>query len=256
MKEKTNNKLIILLMGLIIVILIILCILFATDTISIKINKNNSVKDNITEKEVKDQQQDISNNLTVVLEKECPNNYTNGCDKTVTINNKDNQSTLYISEKELKLDDIQILKLEGESAEYLYQVSVYNDIILTLEGFSLGRTMKIYNFKGDMLKEISEFKDNNGKLFSIYSSYNENELFNVSTDGIISIVGTKHLQGAANTYIDNNGETIDLCTQGQNIAENEIVSGIFKFSYLGDYNFSDISYVSTKTTVKDIKTCS
>ena len=113
----------------------------------------------------------------------------------------------------------------------------------------------IYDFSGKTIKSIDLFNDEQGRTFRIFQSYSQDERFNVSTDGIISFAGTKHIQGAANTYIDNSGATIDLCTQGENINENEIVSGIFEMTYLGNYSFSDITYVSTKTTVKDIKSC-
>ena len=84
-----------------------------------------------------------------------------------------------------------------------------------------------------------------------------------STQGYGMLVGTliaHHTYTANsrkqdNTYIDNSGNTIDLCTQGENIDDSEIVAGIFKISYLGNNSFSDISYVSTKTIVKDIKSC-
>lgn len=41
--------------------------------------------------------------------------------------------------------------------------------------------------------------------------------------------------------------------KGDDISKDEI--GSSKFNYLNDYSFSDIEYVDTKTTIKDIKSC-
>lgn len=116
--------------------------------------------------------------------------------------------------------------------------------------------MIIYDLEGNIIKEITEFVDENNKLFNIYLWYDTNNslAFNVSNDGKIEIVGTKHLQGVANTYMLDNGIEIDLCSTN-NISDDEIVKGIFEFSYLGGKQFSDIKYNSTTTTVKEIKSC-
>ena len=134
-------------------------------------------------------------------------------------------------------------------------VGFYNDIIITLQTESLDCSMIIYDFSGNIIKRINLFNDEQGKMFHVSpKSYSSKESFNVTNDGVISFVGTKHIQGSANTYIDNSGNTIDLCTQGDNISNNEIVSGIFKMSYLENNTFSNITYVNTKTTENYIKT--
>ena len=106
------------------------------------------------------------------------------------------------------------------------------------------------------VKTISRFIDKDGNQYQIYPSYSQNEIFNISDDGTISFAGTKHIQGGlASSYITNLGETIDLCENGNEYKDDEIVSAIFKMKYLGNYKFDDISYVSTKTTIKDIRNC-
>lgn len=255
-KEKNNSKGVIILLCIIIVVLLALCTLFATDTISLN---NKQTSNNITQQEENSDNNDTTqidnngtnkDNLTIIIDDNpnAENKYT----KTIQTNKGD--KILYVSDKEIKLDDKEILKLD-DGAEYLQQVTVYKDLIITEQLFSLSPSMIIYDFDGNILKNITLFSDEQGRIFHMYLHYKENEPFNVSDNGIISFVGTKHLQGAVNTYIDNNEATIDLCTQGENIDENEIVSGIFKMTYLGNYSFSNITYVSTKTTVKDIKSC-
>lgn len=116
--------------------------------------------------------------------------------------------------------------------------------------------MYIYDLDGTEVKTISRFIDKDGNQYQIYPSYSQNEIFNISDDGTISFAGTKHIQGgSSSSYINNLGETIDLCENGNEYKDDEIVSAIFKMKYLGNYKFDDISYVSTKTTIKDIRNC-
>ena len=104
--------------------------------------------------------------------------------------------------------------------------------------------------------KLKQYLDLDGNQYQIYPSYSQNEIFNISDDGTISFAGTKHIQGGlSSSYINNLGETIDLCESGNEYKDNDIVSAIFKMKYLGNYKFDDISYVSTKTTIKDIRNC-
>lgn len=250
---KNGKKIMIaLLITLIIILVALIILLFSKGIIIFNSNTHNTVSNENTEeisKEEESNKNNIKNNLTIMLSNEC----SEGCTKSVASQNNE-QSNLYVSSSEIKLDETSILKFEDD-AYHLSQVTVYNDIIITLQGFSLGLSMVIYDFDGNKIKTITIFNDNDGRLFNVYPGYSDTESFHVSNDGVIHIVGTKHLQGSANTYIDNNGSTIDLCTQGDGISKDEIVSGIFKFNYLNDYSFSDIEYVDTKTTIKDIKSC-
>ena len=250
MEKKNNNGILVgVLIGLVIAIIVVVG-LFATGTISFK---STTTADNGQSSENQDSIQEdneITNNLTIVLDE----NPTKNNENSKTISTPNGEETLYVSSKEIKLGNTQILKL-ADGAEYLKQVSVYNNIIITGQSFSLGYSMIIYDFSGKEIKKITLFNDEQGRIFNVYPRYSENEYFNVSSDGVISFLGTKHTQGAANTYIDDTGNTVDLCTQGIAINDNEIVSGIFKMTYKGDNSFDDIIYVSTKTTVKDIKSC-
>lgn len=240
MENQKNNKGVIALLIVIIVILSALCVLFATGTITLK---SNDVDNN----ETNTNNNDIYNNLTIVLDDNPNSNkvYT----ETIMAHNKN--EVLSVSSSEIKLGNKQILKLEPSPIS-IRQVSVYNDIIITLQ---INSSIIIYDFYGNEIKKIGLFSDEQGRTFVSYPGYNLEKSFDLSSDGVISFVGTKHTQGIANTYINDNGNQIDLCTQGENIDDNEIVSGIFQISYLGNNNFSDIKYVSTKSIIKDIKNC-
>lgn len=253
--EKKSNKGIIILMIIIIVILAVLCILFATNTITfnhkeikneIENQKNTSTEEN-EDKETKE----VLNNISVIFsgEKECEN----GCQKKISTTS--GEKILYVSQSEIKLDDKVIYKA-AEGPISLLQVSVYNDIVIFFETEALISKMYIYDIDGNEIKTITRFIDKDGNQYQIYPSYSQNAIFNISEDGTISFAGTKHIQGgSASSYITNLGETIDLCESGNEYKDNEIVSAIFKMKYLGNYKFDDISYVSTKTTIKDIRNC-
>ena len=242
-------------MGVIILILVVLCILFATNTITfnhkeikneIENQKNTSTKEN-EDKDTKE----VLNNISVIFseEKECEN----GCQKKISTTS--GEKILYVSQSEIKLDDKVIYKA-AEGPISLLQVSVYNDIVIFFETESLISKMYIYDINGNEIKTITRFSDKDGNQYQIYPSYSQNEIFNISEDGTISFAGTKHTQGgAASSYITNLGETIDLCESGNEYKDDEIVSAIFKMKYLGNYKLDDISYVSTKTTIKDIRNC-
>ncbi len=188
-------------------------------------------------------------NITIVNDDKC----ATGCTETITLKNG-NENTIYASQLELKVNDTSILELEGASS--LKQVTVYDDIIIVLKQISLSCELDIYDINGNLIKTFNLFNDDQGRIFIVYPRYSQEKYFQVDNDGKISIYGTKHIQGEENNnYISDNGNTINLCTQGEFIDENSIVSGIFEFSYLGNNKFSEIKYASTKQTVKDIKTC-
>ena len=253
--EKKNNKIIIILMGVIIIILAVLCVLFATNTITFnhqKIKNEIENQENTSTKENEDKDtKEVLNNISVIFseEKECEN----GCQKKVSTTS--GEKILYVSQSKVKLDDKVIYKA-AEGPISLLQVSVYNDIVIFFETESLISKMYIYDIDGNEIKTITRFIDKDDNQYQIYPSYSQNAIFNISEDGTISFAGTKHIQGgSASSYITNLGETIDLCESGNEYKDNEIVSAIFKMKYLGNYKFDDISYVSTKTTIKDIRNC-
>ena len=253
--EKKSNKGIMILMGVIIVILAVLCVLFATNTITFnhkKIKNEIENQENTSTKENEDKDtKEVLNNISVIFseEKECEN----GCQKKISTTSA--EKILYVSQSEVKLDDKVIYKA-AEGPISLLQVSVYNDIVIFFETESLISKMYIYDIDGNEIKTITRFIDKDSNQYQIYPSYSPNAIFNISEDGTISFAGTKHIQGgSASSYITNLGETIDLCESGNEYKDNEIVSAIFKMKYLGNYKFDEISYVSTKTTIKDIRNC-
>ena len=253
--EKKSNKGIMILMGVIIVILAVLCVLFATNTITFnhqKIKNEIENQENTSTKENEDKDtKKVLNNISVIFseEKECEN----GCQKKISTTSA--EKILYVSQSEVKLDDKVIYKA-AEGPISLLQVSVYNDIVIFFETESLISKMYIYDIDGNEIKTITRFIDKDSNQYQIYPSYSPNAIFNISEDGTISFAGTKHIQGgSASSYITNLGETIDLCESGNEYKDNEIVSAIFKMKYLGNYKFDEISYVSTKTTIKDIRNC-
>ena len=252
--EKKNNGIVIILMGVIIVILAVLCILFATNTITFNHKEQDTYKnphpEDTSVKEDKETKE-VLNNISIIFseEKECEN----GCQKKVSTTS--GEKTLYVSQSEVKLGDKVVYKV-AEGPISLLQVSVYNDVMIFFETESLISKMYIYDINGNEIKTITRFIDKDGNQYQIYPSYSQNEIFNISEDGTISFAGTKHIQGGlASSYITNLGETIDLCESGNEYKDNDIVSAIFKMKYLGNYKFDDISYVSTKTTIKDIRNC-
>ncbi len=248
-----NRKMITILMGVIVVILAVLCVLFATNTITFNHKEIKNEKENQENTSVKEDKEtkEVTNNVSIIFseEKECEN----GCQKKISTTL--GEKTLYVSQSEVKLGDKVVYKA-AEGPISLLQVSVYNDVMIFFETESLISKMYIYDLDGNKVKTISRFIDKDGNQYQIYPSYSPNAIFNISDDGTISFAGTKHIQGGlASSYITNLGETIDLCESGNEYKDNDIVSAIFKMKYLGNYKFDDISYVSTKTTIKDIRNC-
>ena len=202
-------------------------------------NINNDVKDNNNIQNNTDNNVSKINDTTVIDE-----------NSSETFNKNINDHNVYIDKSTLRVDNKDIIKLDGPS--YLYQVTFYNDIIITYQSFSLSGTLIIYDYNGNVIKKIDEFKDENNRLFNVYLRYSDTEIFNVSSDGKVLFVGTKHLQGGAGAYLTDDGKNINVL-EDNTIADDSIVSGIFEFSYLGNNTFSDIKYVSTKMVVKDLK---
>ena len=249
--EKRNNNIVIILMGVIIIILAVLCVLFATNTITFNHKEIKNEKENQENTSVKEDKEKVSNNISVIFseEKECEN----GCQKKISTTS--GEKILYVSQSEVKLGDKVVYKA-AEGPISLLQVSVYNDVMIFFETESLISKMYIYDLDGTEVKTISRFIDKDGNQYQIYPSYSQNAIFNISDDGTISFAGTKHIQGgSSSSYITNLGETIDLCESGNEYKDDEIVSAIFKMKYLSNYKFDNISYVSTKTTIKDIRNC-
>lgn len=245
--EKKSNKVTIILLVIIIIILLALLVLSLTGTITLKETENNDNEEPTPEVTT------LSEITTILTDESITQECLNGCTKNINIDST--QYNIYASEKQLKLNNQEIIKYDENSTDSILQVTNYQDIIIVLERHSLSVNLKIYDKTGIQIKEIGTFTDEQARLFNTYLRYNDTEDFHVDEDGTIYILGTKHIQGVANTYLTDAGDTIDLCTQGQEIQDDEIVSGIFKFSYLGNSNFSDIKYFSTNSTIKDIKEC-
>ncbi len=162
-------------------------------------------------------------------------------------------------DRTLIVDNNILFKLED--INFLHQVTFYKDIIITFQSVGTSGMILIYDYDGNIIKSIDKFKDNYERLFYTSSRYSNTEYFNVSSDGKILFVGSKHLQLAAGTYLTDNDTEINLLGGDEdinslykenNIDDNSIVSGIFEFSYLGNYSFGDIKYVSTNSTIKDL----
>lgn len=170
-------------------------------------------------------------------------------DKTYNID-VDNHN-VYVNERTLKIDNKVFCELND--INYLYQVSFYDDIIITYQSVGTSGSFVIYDYNGNVVKKIEKFKDDENRLFYTYLRYSDDSVFDVSSEGKISFVGTKHLQGAAGTYLTDDDKVINLLVDDNNIADSDIVSGIFEFSYLGNNNFSDIKFVDSRSTVKDLK---
>ena len=166
--------------------------------------------------------------------------------------NKDiNNHNVYVDERTLKIDNKVFCELDD--INYLYQVSFYDDVIITYQSVGTSGSFVIYDYNGNTVKKIEKFKDDENRLFYTYLRYSDDNVFDVSSEGKISFVGTKHLQGAAGTYLTDDDKVINLLVDDNNIADSDIVSGIFEFSYLGNNNFSDIKFVDSRSTVKDLK---
>ena len=200
---------------------------------------------------------DIPLNKTFVIEDRDSINgkVYNGKLNNVDDNGKVVTHSFSFNSKYLKVDDKTIVELE-EGAYYLWQVTFYDDIIITSQSFSSGHWFAIYDYDGNVIKKIDLFRDNNNRLFKAYLRYSDNEIFNVSNSGVISFVGTKHVQGGAGDYLTDDGKWINILYGNDDISNidgNSIVKGIFKFSYLGNYTFSDIEYVKTLETFDEFK---
>lgn len=164
-----------------------------------------------------------------------------------SIGNRD----VYINERTLKIDGKTFLTLD--TIDYLMQVTFYDDIVITYQSIGLSGSLIVYDYNGDVIKEINKFRDDKNRLFYTYLKYSDADIFDVSDDGNIMFIGTKHLQGSVGTYLTDADETINVLNEENDITDDNIVSGIFEISYLGNSKFGDIKYVSTKTVVSDLR---
>jgi len=194
----------------------------------------------------------IKNNVVMLTNSTC----SDGCTEKVVLSNGE-KVNLYADNRNITLNNKNIHKFEADdSNSTIVQVNVYNDIIIAMLDYSLTQSLVVYDFEGGLLKEVSLFVDEISRVFNMGASYSEDEVFHVDEAGTISFLGTKSLDDS-NRYMIDYGYEIDLCsTDGQELDDEEIVSGIFEFSYLGDSIFSEIIYSSTRQVIKDIKKCS
>ena len=248
--EKKNNKGVVILVSILIILVLGLgCYIIYDKVITNMTGNNESNNVNINDSQNGNTSYSVKNNVTILTDININNECVNGCSEI--INTKDGkQITVIASEKKLNIGDNEIVSF-GNDSIFLYQTTILDDIVITLQNSQI----VIYNLDGKKIKIIGLFTDREGRLFHTYSRYSDDIDILVSDDGKISFVGTKHFQGVANTYMNDYGDTIDICKDGYNISDDEIVSGIFEFSYLGNENFTDIKYVKTKITFADLKNC-
>lgn len=242
MKVKIKNTVLIL---IVFVLGMVVSFLFLFGNGMVKINErsNNSLETSGTNK-VKNQ------NITLI-----DSNFSKGITQEIILDDN-SKAKLYVDKKNIKLNDKNIHKFEvDDDISNIVQVSVYDDIIIAMVDYSLNQSMLIYDFEGGLLKEINLFIDEVSRIFSISSKYSNDKYFAVNEFGNISILGTK-IKSDTNKYLVDTGYEIDLCSNDNELADEEIASGIFEFSYLGNGIFSEIIYSSVKEVVKDVRKCS
>lgn len=235
--EKKSNGLIVLVVILSLLVIALIGYIVYDKILNKSINDTNTTNNN----------KDIVTKLneTIVVDSDSDKTYNK---------NVDNHSVTY-SSKFLKVDDKTIVELE-DGAYYLWQISFYDDIIITSQSFSLRYQIDIYDYDGNVIKEINLFKDNDNRMFYAYLRYSDDEIFNVSDAGVISFVGTKHGQGAAGTYLTDSGNDINILFDEYDIEDDSVVKGVFEVSYLGNNSFSDIKCVKTLETFKEFRNMS
>ena len=244
--DKQNNYKIIKLIIIFIIVLALLYILILTIRTSQSSNLNNKKNEEEYEGPL---------NYSTTMLKDCEEKCytligTQYGEEVLAMTSKE----VLIKASELREEPKQILKFE-DAQHSLIQVSTYKDTIITLQEASSSLSIVIYNFSGEVTKTFNVLNDEKGKVFKISPTYSDYEAFKVSEKGTVSFVGTKQVSNDPNIYMDDKGNNINLCTQGANIKDDEIVSGIFKMTYLKENTYSDVKYASTKTTVKDVKAC-
>ena len=181
-------------------------------------------------------------NLTFNISKECKD----VCEEAINIDN--NLYKFNISNKLIKINDNNVISVPSNENLWEYiQVSIVNDIIVILNQNGLSRWLDFYDLDGNVIYTIDYFADNKGRIFAFYD-----DSFKIDKNGTIEFEGTKHTQGASNTYITKTG-IVDVCEQ--NIDDSEIVSGIFQIKYIGNNTFTQINYKETIKVVSDIKSC-
>lgn len=153
-----------------------------------------------------------------------------------------------VSNKLIKINDNNVISVPSNENLWEYiQVSIVNDIIVVLNQNGLSRWLDFYDLDGNIIYTIDYFTDNKGRIFAFYD-----DDFKIDKNGNIEFEGTKHIQGASNTYITKTG-IVDVCEE--NIDDSEIVSGIFQIKYIGNNTFTQINYKETIKVVSDIKSC-
>lgn len=180
--------------------------------------------------------------LTFNTSKECQDD----CEDTINIDN--NSYKFNVSNKLIKINDNNVISVPSNENLWEYiQISIVNDIIVVLNQNGLSRWLDFYDLDGNIIYTIDYFADNKGRIFAFYD-----DSFKIDKNGTIEFEGTKHTQGASNTYITKTG-VVDMCEQ--NIDDSEIVSGIFQIKYIGNNTFTQINYKETIEVVSDIKSC-
>lgn len=241
MKAKIKNVVLILIvfvLGMVVSVLF----LFGNGMLKISDKSDSSLKSN-SKNEVKNQ------NITLI-----DSNIIDGITQEIVLDDN-SKAKLYVDKKNITLNNKNIHKIEKDDISNIVQVSVYDDVIIAMVDYSLNQSMLIYDFEGGLLKEINLFIDEVSRIFSISSKYSNDKYFDVNEFGNISIFGTK-IKSDTNKYLVDTGYEIDLCSNDNELADEEIVSGIFEFSYLGNGIFSEIIYSSVKEVVKDVRKCS
>ena len=241
MKAKIKNVVLILIvfvLGMVVSVLF----LFGNGMLKISDKSDSSLKSN-SKNEVKNQ------NITLI-----DSNFIDGITQEIVLDDN-SKAKLYVDKKNITLNNKNIHKIEKDDISNIVQVSVYDDVIIAMVDYSLNQSMLIYDFEGGLLKEINLFIDEVSRIFSISSKYSNDKYFDVNEFGNISIFGTK-IKSDTNKYLVDTGYEIDLCSNDNELADEEIVSGIFEFSYLGNGIFSEIIYSSVKEVVKDVRKCS
>ncbi len=247
--EKKNTGLIVL-----VIVLSLLVIVLSGYIIYDKV-LNNNVNENNYGLEINKDELYIVNKTFVIDEKDLDNDKVYNEEiksRDKNDNNKIVNRSVTFSSKFLKVDNKSIVELE-DGAYYLWQISFYEDIIITSQSYSLGYEIDIYDYDGNVIKKIKLFKDNNNRMFYAYLRYSDNEIFNVSDDGDIYFVGTKHGQGAAGTYLTDSGNDINILFDEYDIEDDSVVEGVFEVSYLGNNSFSDIKCVKTLQTFREFR---
>ena len=223
-------------------------LLILKGTIPIKQNQSKKINNNINEQSKQESKEKTPKNYFSIIPEQLKedtitkdiNMGEEEIEKLIFSRDNNGYDNLIIGDKEV----------EKEEQESFDQITVYNDIIIISSHEFLMQYLKIYNFLGNKIKDLSEFTDEQNRYFVSWGSYSETEKFHVEEDGTIYIPGSKHRQGMAKDYINNNGETIDYC-QKEDKNQEEVISAIFKLKYKGNKEFSNITFEKMLNQAKD-----